>query len=106
MFQAVWNLLASPGAALMASILAVTALIFLGAHRDLNRQISRQKIVACMLLTIASYTFMIVIVGYFYLGEPDSSVIESRIGDNRFVWLLVAMSADSFARLFRMFNLD
>jgi hypothetical protein len=106
MLHTVWNLLASPAAALAVGAVALIFLVVLKRHRELTGKISAPKIVACVLLGAAGYVFFILAFGHFVLNVPASSIIRERIGDDRFAWLLIGVAADTFARLYRIFEAD
>ncbi|HEV7599062.1 MAG TPA: hypothetical protein VGO49_02240 [Bradyrhizobium sp.] len=94
---------ATPLASLLAGIIGLALLLFIGAHRDTSGEVSPAKIVACVLLCIVSYTFLVLIVGNFAFHIPVSVAV-ANFGEDRIAWLMLGLLADTFSRLYRLFD--
>jgi hypothetical protein len=103
MLHSAFSLISTPAASLLAGLFGVFVLIILRQHRDRVGNASPPKIVACFLLGIVSYTLLILVVGNFAFRIPISLAI-SAYGDDRMAWLMLGLLADTFARLYRLYE--
>jgi predicted permease len=99
-----WNVIASAGATILFSIVALCFLFRSGRHRDANRQLLHTKIASTILLSSIGYTLIIALFGHFYLHIPLSVTTRDYFGDDRVAWLLIALLGDVFARFWALFD--
>jgi hypothetical protein len=91
-----WLLLASSGAALVAGLACLAAIIFAGRHIDpktgaLNGVVCTTAVPNGALL----YTAIVLVVGDFYLHYPVSVTVAEGFGDGRIAWMFVDYAVET-----------
>jgi len=97
------SLLATSQASLIVGVLSTIALLFFRCHRDEKGKTSPPKIVSSFLFGISVYTLTVLVVGHFWLDDMMRLIAEG-FGEPRVAWLILGLSADGFARMYRLFD--
>lgn len=100
-----WGWLATPLASVVAGLIFVAILIRLGYHRNRDGTLSRRRIARVVILSSATYTFLIGASSDLFFHGPDlSAIIKFGFGDERVSWLLLGVIYDGVTRIWEEFG--
>ncbi len=102
--DSIWPWAANPLASIAAGILVLAILLTTRRHRARDGSTVTSRIVGAFLFGLATYTFLILIIGHFSHFRTLSAAIHTSFGDDRVAWLIVGITIDQFARLYRIFD--
>jgi hypothetical protein len=98
-----WALASTPGASLLAGVVALVALVILKKCTEKNGELSARRISSAVMLTASCYTMVVLVIGEFYLAIPVSETIRVGFGDSRVAWVLVYLIVDLAIRIASLF---
>ena len=98
----VWSWAISPGASLIAGLIALAMLVRSGRHLEPNGDVATLAVVNSVISTAMLYTIVILVIGEFFVGSPVSQTVKEGFGDKRMGWLLVPVMLDYGVRVWSM----
>src|SRR5436190_22879515 len=99
-----WPWVANPAASIIAALFGLTMLLWFKSHLGPDGRTLPQAIVAVVLQSLTLYTVTVIVIGHFFLHIPASLSVGQYFGDDRLAWLFLGLSADFFARLYKLFK--
>ena len=103
MFSA-WLWVASPAASVTAGLVSLAILIRRGRHRDTRGRAAHGSIAMAILQGAALYTFIVTVLGHWFLHIPVAASVQAGFGNERFAWLLLGISIDLLYRLYSLYD--